>query len=203
MTQLQELIGSNSVGEDFQTIVLTSFARSIGQPSSVSYLKSLVDGYWSYQIHQGGVPDHDPLHMSVTDRITEISRLDGRIAFHGFLRTFHMYKLISDNTYGLQEAEASIFVTSMNFEGPLVSRTPGNPRVKALAQLHESMMNGFFPDLPRNSPLYQKRYREVALMRRTSRRLGQVVSCFGLGLLGLVPFEGTSTDPLIGLLGHA
>ena len=65
------------------------------------------------------------------------------------------------------------------------------------------MMISLFPDVSRDCPLYEKRYNEVKFMCKSGRRLAELASCFGTGLICLVPFEGAPTDPLIGLLGYA
>ena len=211
MTQLQELAdrtalvpaGDENLARDPQSMILATFALLVGRSSSQSFLNSLIEGYWTDQVSTRRMLNSDPMNMSMANRIQEIQTLDCKITFHCFLRAFHLYKLVSENRYGLQEAEGPFLITGIERPTLSVSNAPGNPRIKARARLYESMMKDLWPQLSKGHPSYDKKYRDVVQMCKISRRLGQLASCFGVGIFGLVPLEGRPTDLLLGLLDHA
>ena len=183
--------------------IIAAFAMTIGRLSSLIFLKRLVHGYRTNEISIRDNLDPDPLRMSPASRMIIINNLDRQIAFQGFLRTYHLYKLMSENRYGLQDIECPFQINS--FERPVspAMSKRGNPRHQQRAQLCKSMMKDFFPNLSEDHVEYKKKYREVLSMRRTSFRLNQLVSQFSMGILGLVPLEGSPEDQLIGLLNHS
>lgn len=211
MAQLQKLAtktaavqaASTNPSRSLESTILAAFAMTLGRLSSLSYLKKSVNGYRTNEISLRDNLDFDPLRMSPASRIIMINTLDRQIAFQGFLRTFHLYKLVSENRYGLQEIESPFVVNSFERpESPAIKKR-GNPRQQQRRQLCKSIMKDFSPDLSEGHVCYEKKYREVLTMRKISHRLNQLVSHFSVGLFGLVPLEGTPEDQLIGLLNHS
>lgn len=203
IAQLQELAGIDRVGADLQVNVFARLALAINRTSSNSYLKALLDGYSRKEVSRSQPGSTNFLQMSLQDRFRRILVLDEQLEFHGFLRTFHVYKLVSDVMCEHQDTQGSFLITSIESAASATPRSPGNPLVRAQAQLHETMMKRIFPDLPKGGSLYNQKYEEIKHMRRHGCRLGQIASRFGEGLFALVPFHGTPIDPLIGLFGHA
>lgn len=203
IAQLQELAGVDEVGDELQSEIFRKLALAISQTSSNRYLDTLLDGYCKNKDGRTHTQSTDLLQMSVQDRIHKISALDEQLAFEGFLRTFHVYKLVSDIVYGQQEAEGSFFVTTPESVRSARSRLPGNSLMRAQAQVHEAMMKIIFPSILNSSPLYNQKYEEIKQLRRCGCRLRQLAMYFGEGLFVLVPLQGPPTDSVIGLLGHA
>ena len=211
MARLQKLAEKTSViqmrGEKSsqysQLMILAAFALNVGHSSSLMYLKDLIDGYQTSAVDIRRLHESDPMRMSPTSRMLEINSLDCQIAFHCFLRTFHLYKLISENRYGLQEAENPFLVNGVEHHAFSPSKNRGNPRQQQRAQPCKLMMRDLFPELPEDHPSYSTKYRKVVTMRKTSCRLQQLSSRFGTGLFGLVPLDGIASDPMIGLLNYS
>ena len=211
MAQLQELaektaavqLSSKYPSPNPQSIIIAAFALNMGRSSSLKFLKDLVEGYRKNGNSVRHTPDSDPMHMSPACRMLKINTLDCQIVFHCFLRTYHLYKLISENKYGLQEAESSFIVSSIKRPASPTTRKRGNPRQQQRAQLCKLMMRDLFPHLSEDNPSYDRKYRETVNIRKISLRLGHLVSHFGVGLFGLVPLESTPTDPMTGLLNHS
>ena len=211
MARLHELAEETSVmqvrgeksSQNSQLMILAVFASTVGYLSFLIYLKDLIDGYRPSAIGTQRLYKSDPMRMSPASRILEINSLDCQIAFHCFLRTFHLYKLISENRYGLQEAENPFLVNGVEHHAFSPSKNRGNPRQQQRAQPCKLMMRDLFPELPEDHPSYSTKYRKVVTMRKTSCRLQQLGSRFGTGLFGLVPLDGIASDPMIGLLNYS
>ena len=160
----------------------------MGCSSSLKFLKDLVERYRTNENSVRHTPDSDPMHMSPACRMVKISTLDCQIAFHCFLRTYHLYKLISENKYGLQEAESSFVVSSFERPASPAVRKRGNPRQHQRAQLCKLMMRDLFPHLSEDNPSYDRKYRETVNIRKISLRLEDLVSRFGVDLFGILKF---------------
>lgn len=211
MAQLQDLaaktatvqVGSTNPSRSLEFTILAAFAMIIGCSTSLAFLKKLLKGYRTNETSVRDNLGSDPSHMSSANRMLVINTLDRQIAFQGFLRTYHLYKLMSENRYGLQEIESPFLIQSLERPiSPTMSKR-GNPHQQQRARLCKLMMADIFPSLSEGHAEYDKKYREVLSMRKISHRLNQLVSHFSVGLFGLVPLEGTPEDQLIGLLNYS
>ena len=186
-----------------ESAILAAFGQNIGRLSSLAFLKSLLDGYRTNAISTRDRPATDASHMSPASRMRIIDFLDCGISLQCFLRTYHLYKLMSENRYGLEETESPFITHSLERQASRATGQRGNPIQNQRAKLCKSMMKDLFPHLSEGHPQHARRYRQVRDMRRIGHRLGQLVFYFGEGLFGLVPLEGTPENLMIGLLNHS
>ena len=195
-------VAITSPSRSSEPTILAAFGQNVGRLSSLAYLKTLLDGYRTNAISTRDHPTSDASHMSPARRMIIIDFLDRGIALQCFLRTYHLYMLMSENGYGLDEAESGFVTHNPERQASQAKRQRGNPVQNQRAQLCKSMMKDLFPHLSEGHPQYARRYRQVRGMRRIGHRLGQLVFYFGEGLFGLVPLEGTPENLMIGLLNH-
>ena len=208
MAQLQNLAANFITDQSANTntsrslpfTILEAFAVTVGRSSSIIFLKKLINSYRKSEISLRDTLDSDFLYKSPASRMSMIEALDCQITFQGFLRTCHLYKLTSENKYGLQEIESPFLVNNSLGRPASSAKSRGNPRQQQRAQIYRLMMKDFYPNLAKDHAEYEKKYRKILRLCRTSLRLNQLVSRFGIGLFGLVPLEGLPEDQLIGLL---
>ena len=77
MAQLQQLAERSTLEGSPQSVILETLALTIGRLSSQLFREASIDGYWTDRANRGRTSHSDPMHMSLANRLSAISALDG------------------------------------------------------------------------------------------------------------------------------
>jgi hypothetical protein len=161
---------------------VSMISTAIGSPESIALLQHIV-----VESRAKGRQINPAEKLAITDRVREIERLSGQIAFIEFLRRCHIWKLYTDVSQDIRTPESGfVIVTS---ESIMRTRRAGNPKNSHDAEITKAMLCGLALELETDSREYKRQYRCARNLRKLGQRLEILTNTFGPGVLGLIPFQ--------------
>ncbi len=180
---------------DSRAKVLRLFSFAIAGCESLVGLKEILRAYRDPDVG----PPQIAREVSNAKRLETIQNLGGKEAYLNLLKKCHIHRLFTDNVDPLCNSNDNFIVSTARRVETRARGELGNPRNSAESRITKSIMKEVYPEVHADSGGYSKKYREITGLRRSGRRLDVLVSQFGKGILGLLPWAQDDSSP--GLAG--
>lgn len=180
-----------NLGLDTHANVLRAFSFAIAGCESLFGLQEILR---AYRNNDAG-PRILAREVSNAKRLETIKGLSGEEAYLNLLKNCHVHKLFSENIDPLCNSNDNFIVSTTENVKTRASKELGNPRNSAESRITKSIMREVYPKVHLKSSDYRSKYDEISGLRRSGRRLDILVSRFGKGILGLLPFAQGDSRP--------
>jgi hypothetical protein len=173
----------STLKKENERAAVSIITTTIGSSESIALLQDIVAGA------RAGTQKYPVENLTIANRVRQIQQLGDRIAYIEFLRRCHIWKLYKDISENIRTPKFAFHITTPASVMAPKGRRPGNPKILEETEITEAILHGLVSELDSSSKEYRKQFEYCTKLRRIGQRLDLLTDNFGLGVLGLIPFE--------------